>query len=352
MDVDNSEVPYYVHPVGTVLLGGLRMAALQLSFAMNGIITLFNGLNMKTRLWSPFFLSIAFTTLTVHSFTQKIPITSCTSSPASVVGHECEKAYDGNTGTNWTRPQALQTVLQFNFGKVRRIKYIKVSFTGSSIGPRNYTIIDKLGAAVDISVLNTNVLEDQITLAWGADPSIYSIDTMPDASALIISSYSTQIYSIKEVEIYGPGNYTNDNIVTVNVPIPAWNMNASTLLCLDLPSGITPNRVVGISAVIRSDINTIHSFSKLKTASPDMAPIYPNPDKQQAGAGVGGGGTVGITFELPCTPSSPFKWKIFLNWDRNYEPSSFKASSYFSSLSTVPRGYIKIEYLSSSPDFQ
>ncbi len=342
---------------------------------------------MKTKFWIPFFLNIGLNLLAGHAYTQKIPITSCTSSPASVVGHECEKAYDGNTGTYWTRPQALQTELRFNFGNVRRIKYIKVSFTGSSIGPRNYTIIDKLGAYVDISVLNTNVLEDQITLAWGADAGVYAIDTVPDASALIIRSYSAQIYSIKEVEIYGPGIYTEEGIQTVVVPIPAWNMSApgEALKCIDLPAGIQPLRVIGISATIRSDFNTatneytMHNFSKLRT--PGAPGFFVAIDQDGSGGRPpGGGGNVGITNKAPCTlaPNNRWpatgQWRIFLAQNPNgiyasgstgtpaafdkfkdgqlISQSTFAQSTWFSSLSTNPRGFVKIQYLTFNPDFQ
>jgi hypothetical protein len=279
--------------------------------------------------------------------TQKIPVTGCSSTVSPAPGLDCAKAYDGNTSTRWGFNAASSQDLQLDFGQVRRIKRIVVTWTAAPYD-RSYLCVDGTHTWHLLKVVQSGSLTDDINLAWGTNPRGGG-DTLCDAASLIIEVSSSVAGGIQEVSLSGPGSYTEDGLLTVNVPIPAWNMNALDLQCLDLPAGLSPDRVVGISAVIRSDFGTVHNFAKLRDTDFEINGVLGHPDDSQPPSNkVGGGGTVGIGADLPCSKG---KWQIFLKQQTGFNGASFTNHPAFSSLATNPRGYVKIEYLNSAPEY-
>lgn len=273
----------------------------------------------------------------IPSRAQPVAITGCVGSP-NLAGYECNKAYDQNSGSEWrtaNTPGITQT-LRLNLGQVRRIKKITVTWGTPPSGLRDYFYMNKLGYQIWLKTVTGSQTTDNITLLWGGNGG--EIDTVPDTDALVIA-VSGGYSSIKEVALHGPGQYTEAKLLTKVVPIPSWNMNLENQKCIDFPIGVLPARIVGMSAVIRSDASTVHYLAKSKNAQ-----LYVGGILEDQGA-TGAGGNVSIQYGA-C--SSGNQWKILVELAAL---STFKSHSKFSNPATNPRGHVTLEYLSADPEY-
>lgn len=288
-------------------------------------------------------LGLALGAFPSYSQTQKIAITGCSTSIAPVTGGECNKAYDGNTGTEW-KLQAITGSPQemtVDFGTTRRIKRIVVNWGVPPNGGRDYICVDAASGWHWVASRTGSQTTDDITLNWGSAGG--GPDTVCDAKSLVIATYSTTVGGLKEVNLYGPGIYTNEKIQVKAISIPAWNMNSGLFKCIDLPPEINPERIVGLSAVIRSDHGTIHQLARLKAANLTINGVKEFQGTDMGWLGVGG--NVGVSYEKPCNLN---KWQIFVEINAK---ATFYTHGSFSNLATNPRGYARIEYLSVDPDY-
>jgi hypothetical protein len=272
------------------------------------------------------------------SQSQKLQIVSCTSTPASVPGYPCENAFDGNPSTEWrvqAKPGSGQ-LIQLNFATLRRVKKITATWSVAPNESRNYITRDKNGGWRWVSTLTGSQTIDNVPLSWGEDLTSSGGNMIWHSQSVIIEAYSSVVAGLREISVFGPGIYTDNQILTATIPIPAWNISAQQSMSLPLGSSIPFSRIVGVSAFLIGDDNTVRNLTSLV---PSYMPL--------GGYIYQGGGTNG------GTPTHfPSGFQLFRSSNEIFlSAASFQNDPEFNDPAKTPRGYVTVRYLSQTPEF-
>lgn len=267
---------------------------------------------------------------------QKVAITSCSTNPAPFPGYECGKAYDGNSATEWRAKAAAGTsqLIQFNMGTLRRIKKISVNWSVAPNSSRTYMTIDKTGSWRLAAYLTGSQTTDIITLPWGEDLTIDEDNMMWTSQAVVIEVYTSAVAGLKEINLYGPGIYSDEQILTRTVPIGAWNIIANSCISITPSPVIDFSRLVGASAFLFGDDNSVHNLTAL-------VPYPANTYTYSGGGPTGGAG-------------SHNQGGLSMNSENNSISlcaSQYQGHANFDDAAKNPRGYVTLRFLSQNPDF-
>lgn len=292
---------------------------------------------MKIAQWLPGLILGAGMAGAAFSQSQKIPITGCTTNYAPVAGYDCTKAYDGNPATNWRIPgDAVTHVLDVNFSAARRVKRLVVTWDAVPNGDRHYFATDREGVShwLGYRIGGTTGTTDDIVLKWGSNN--YDPDTVLQARTISVYTYSSTVAGLREIDVYGPGLYSENQIITRRIPIPAWNMVAELSKTIPVSPAIPANRVVGASAFLYSDYNVVQNFTSLS--------VHPIGAYQYSG----GTGDQPAGFYLTATGPAGSTQIESIEMTGN---RTAHQNSNFDDPNKNPRGWITIQYLSQSPEF-
>lgn len=264
---------------------------------------------------------------------QKLAIVSCTSTPPAVPGYECEKAFDGNPATEW-RVQGMSgsgQIIRLNFATLRRVKKISATWGAAPNEVRNYVTVDQSGSWRWASSVSGSQSVDNITLSWGEDLISEGDNMIWHSQAVIIEAYSSAVAGLREISLFGPGSYSDQQIQTATVAIPPWDITLGQPMDLPLSSSILASRIVGVSAFLIGNDNSVHNLTSL----------VPFPATAYTYRGAGAHSASGLTLSQSANQATV-----------SLDASSFKGLANFSGTAKIPRGYVTVRYLSQDPEFQ
>lgn len=262
---------------------------------------------------------------------QRLSIVSCSSS-AVVSGHDCTKAYDGNTSSDWEGRASGSPTIDLDLGKVCGIKRVVITWganipSGFQINGKN-NAIDTYQDIIGVDAVSGPV-STVLLLPWSQEG--FARDT---ARYVQIEGYgNVTAMDIKEVAIYGRGLYTQDEILIATYPIGNVGPNDGTRI-VNLPQSIseaTANRLIGLNAFVYGDDGSVQNLSRF-TGYPLKPGTTLGPENF-----TNLGGTVDL---LPNGAG----WMIQVSFGQYFQSTNYSRKD-------INRGYVNLYYLSHDPDY-